>query len=341
MKKSIFLLLALSMLLTLCACGGSSEPAAPAAEPAPAAAPEKEAAPAAQPESEAAPAEETAQIDGILEEARIAIENEDIDRVLELLNPLVAAGDPRAKHLMGRLYVKLWNPEEGLPLLEEAAEAGVGEAYVDMGRAFENGLEGEPDYEQAEEYYAKAAEAGVMSACYRLGAMYNSQRQNGLHDFAASERWFLLGAEQEDPDCLYGLGRLYAYGDAWQENYGRDAEKAVYYLQKAGERGDALNILGELYEHGAISNDWSSAEDGSLTAETTLEADPVKALDYYRRALECESPSEIALINLVSLGKELQEGRGLEMNVELAEEAFRIAAEHGSEEAQQLLQSVA
>ena len=78
-----------------------------------------------------------------------------------------------------------------------------------------------------------------------------------------------------------------------------------------------------------------------LTAETTLEADPVKALDYYRRALECESPSEIALINLVSLGKELQEGRGLEMNVELAEEAFRIAAEHGSEEAQQLLQGVA
>ena len=151
----------------------------------------------------------------------------------------------------------------------------------------------------------------------------------------------LLGAEQEDPDCLYGLGRLYAYGDAWQENYGRDAEKAVYYLQKAGERGDALNILGELYEHGVISNDWSSAEDGSLTAETTLEADPVKALDYYRRALECESPSEIALINLVSLGKELQEGRGLEMNVELAEEAFRIAAEHGSEEAQQLLQGVA
>lgn len=336
MKKSIFLLLALSMLLTLCACGGSSEPAAPAAEPAPAAASEKEAAPAAQPESEAAPAEETAQIDGILEEARIAIENEDIDRVLELLNPLVAAGDPRAKHLMGRLYVKLWNPEDGLPLLEEAAEAGVGEAYVDMGRAFENGLEGEPDYEQAEEYYAKAAEAGVMSACYRLGAMYNSQRQNGLHDFAASERWFLLGAEQEDPDCLYGLGRLYAYGDAYQDNYGRDAEKAVYYLQKAGERGDALNILGELYERGVIGGDGSN-----VTPGIALEADPVKALDYYRRALECESPSELALINLVALGKELQEGRGMEQNVELAEEAFRIAVEHGSEEAQQLLQGVA
>jgi TPR repeat protein len=173
-----------------------------------------------------------------------------------------------------------------------------------------------------------------------MGSMYNSARVDGLHDFAVSESWFLRGAEQGDSDCLYGLGRLYAYGGMCQDNYGRDAEKALYYLQQAGERGDALNVLGELYRSGVASNDWTYAEDGGLTFRTALEADPARALDCFRRALECESPSEFALDNLVSLGKDLQEGRGMEQNTELAKEAFRIAAEHGSEEAQQLMQSL-
>ena len=331
MKKIILVLMSIAMLLSLSACGGST---APAATPAPA--PAAEPAPTAQPESEAAPAKETAQPDEILKEADLAIKDEDYDRAIELLEPLMKTGDPRAKHLMGRLFVACWNLEEALPLLEEAAEAGISEAYEDMGRAYE--MAG--DNGSAEQSYSKAAEAGVASACYRLGRMYNSARLDGLHDFAVSESWFLRGAEQGDSDCLYGLGRLYAYGGMCQDNYGRDAEKALYYLQQAGERGDALNVLGELYRSGVASNDWTYAEDGSLTFRTALEADPAKALDCFRRALECESPSEFALTNLVSLGKDLQEGRGMEQNTELAKEAFRIAAEHGSEEAQQLMQSL-
>ena len=55
MKKTLALLLALCMVLSLCACGGSKEEAAPQ-QPAPA----QEAAPEAAPEAEAAPAEEAA-----------------------------------------------------------------------------------------------------------------------------------------------------------------------------------------------------------------------------------------------------------------------------------------
>ena len=338
MKKIILVLMSITMLLSLSACGGSTAPAAtPAPVPAEASTPAAEPAPAAQPESEAAPAEEAAPAADPLEEARLAIMAEDDARAVELLDPLVKNGDPRAKYLMGKLYLDLYyDAEQALPLLEEAAEAGVSDALADIGRAYERAR----DYGSAEQYYSKAAEAGSLYACYRMGSMYNSARLDGLHDFAVSESWFLRGAEQGDSDCLYGLGRLYAYGGMCQDNYGRDAEKALYYLQQAGERGDALNVLGELYRSGVAGNDWTYAEDGGLTFQTTLEADPARALDCFRRALECESPSEFALDNLVSLGKDLQEGRGMEQNTELAKEAFRIAAEHGSEEAQQLMQSL-
>ena len=168
MKKVILVLMSITMLLSLSACGGGT---APAATPAPA--PAAEPAPAAQPESEAAPAEEAAPAADPLEEARLAIMAEDDDRAIELLDPLVKNGDPLAKYLMGKLYLDLYyDAEQALPLLEEAAEAGVSDALADIGRAYEMAR----DYGSAEQYYSKAAEAGSLYACYRMGSMYNSAR---------------------------------------------------------------------------------------------------------------------------------------------------------------------
>ncbi|MBQ9250606.1 MAG: sel1 repeat family protein [Oscillospiraceae bacterium] len=337
MKKIVFFILSLSLLLTLCACGGNtssvSAPATAQTEaPAPTVAENTDAAPAEAPVEAEASADQSADP---LAAAQLAMEAEDYDTAFDLLSQAADTGSVEAKYRLGLLFMEAYaDVDQAEPLLEEAAAEGVTAALVELGRIAQSA----GDYDRAAGLYTQAADAGEVAACYRLGSMYNSPLLEAPHDYALAEAWFLRGAETGDPDCCYGLGRLYAYGGSGQEGYGRDGQKAVQYLQQAGDRhAAALETLGDIYQKGILGDETYVDASGSLAFVRVVEPDLVKALDCFERAYLLDSGNDYLLSRIVSIGTAFLNGEGEEPDSAMAREAFAFAAEQGSAEARDLL----
>ena len=85
------------------------------------------------------------------------------------------------------------------------ADAGDAEAQFNLGLKCA-GREGiAPDYQQAEQWYAKAAEQGHSRAQLNLGLMY-STGQGRAKDEATANGWFYKAALQGEAGALFNLG---------------------------------------------------------------------------------------------------------------------------------------
>lgn len=143
--------------------------------------------------------------------------------------------------------------------LKVAAEAGDDEAQASLGFLLLNELK---DTRGALYWFEKAADKENSSGFLGVAQIY--EKRGG---YEKALKYYTLAAKQDYTSAQYMLGKFYL-GD-----YAYDKEKALFWLNKAAEKGDiaatpAMDFLAQAYEKGEI-----------------VEADPEKAAQW-RKSIE-------------------------------------------------------
>ncbi len=172
------------------------------------------------------------------------------------------------------------NYEQAVNWYRKAADAGSATGMTNLGWMYQNGYGLAKDYPQAVSWYRKAAEAGDAQGMQNLGVMYadgSGLEQNKKEAVA----WYRKAAEAGNSDGMASLGWMLRYGSGVE----KDSQQAVIWYRKAAEAGNALamNNLGNMYLDG----------DG-------VEKDKQQAIFWYRKAAKLGNQS--AMDALKSLG---------------------------------------
>ena len=221
----------------------------------------------------------------------------------------------------------------------EGEEPMDAEAMSRLGDRYFYGEEIEQSYEQAEEWYRRAAEAGDPAGMLGLGRCY----EEGYDDQETAVEWYRQAAEAGNAEAQYALGNRYYFGEGVEQDYAL----AVEWYQKAVEGGniDAMNNLAYCYELGqGVEQDYAraiewyqrAADTGHAEAMNNLgfayeygkgvEQNSAQAVEWYRRAVDAGS---IDAMN--NLGFAYEYGNGVEQDYEQAVEWYRRAADAGSD----------
>ena len=157
-------------------------------------------------------------------------------------------------------------PERATPWLLAAAECGLVEAQLCLGRMRLDGQGGPRDPARAFAWFTRAAEADNPDACNMLGRCHEHGWGTPV-DVAAAAIWYGRAAEAGDAWAQYNLGHLYLNGDGVR----RDAGRALAWYRRAADQGHAraMNLVGRCHEQG-----WG------------VPPDPIAASDWYRRSAE-------------------------------------------------------
>lgn len=122
---------------------------------------------------------------------------------------------------------------------QQEAKNGDSEAYINMGKMYEEGLGITYSQEEAIECYLKAIDLGNKSACTQLGIIYMNKGR-----FIPARQYFLDAESINDKEALYYLGIIYLFGFEVITDY----VKAREYFTKAMKLNEpkAKEILREL-----------------------------------------------------------------------------------------------
>lgn len=101
-------------------------------------------------------------------------------------------------------------PEESLRWALAAAEQGLPMACVLVGNHYAFGST-DPDYQEAERWYRKAAKLGNAQAQLGLGTLLAGEYL-GTPDYVGASRWFLKAAEQGLGTAWFYLGEMHRHG---------------------------------------------------------------------------------------------------------------------------------
>ena len=152
---------------------------------------------------------------------------------------------------------RIWTP---------LAEAGDAVAQYSLGKLYETGGDGAPNFEAAARWYAMAAEQGMAAAQNNLGLMYAQGRGVPRDPVRASQLWS-RSANASNPMAQYNLGLAYFRGDG----VGQDQVEAAVWFHLAADAGvgEAQFALGQMHRLGLA-----------------LPQDDSRALSWYERAAE-------------------------------------------------------
>ena len=223
---------------------------------------------------------------------------------------------------------------------EDAGQAARAGEYFKLGESAEE----QQKWEEAAEYYRKAAEAGNVNAMFALGVCY-AKGQGVLRDDGQSAQWLRKAAELGYVNAMCALGMYYAEG----RGVAKDDGQAVQWCRKAAEAGEdtAMYNLGVYYEIGqGVPQDdgqavlWfrKAAEAGKVKAMFALGVryydgqgvpqDDRQAAQWFRKA--AEAGHAVAMYNL---GVCYENGQGVPQDDGQAIQWYRKAAEAGNADA--------
>jgi len=229
--------------------------------------------------------------------------------------------------------------EESTESLLASAKGGEADAMVALGDRYRKG-DGDgrsPDYQEAMNWYRKAADLGSALGECALGMVYDLGMGVPVNE-AEAKAWYLKAARQGDARAQFNLGNMIRAGRGGASN----PSVAAKWFQAAADQGDAAAhfALGALYETGsgvqkdqgqAVEHYRDAAENGDADAQFNLanmlrqgigiEADPSEAARLYRRAAE-QGKAEAAFNYALMLAT----GTGVERNEEVAARWLRRAA---------------
>jgi hypothetical protein len=152
------------------------------------------------------------------------------------------------------------------PWVVAAANTGIVEAQIRLGRMLLSGEGMAKDERAAFAWFARAAEAGNIEAHNMLGRCYEGG-WGIAQDFARAAQHYGVAADGGDAWAQYNLGHLYLDGNG----VARDVDWAFVLYMRASEQGHirAMNLLARCYEEG-----WGARRDVVL------------ARDWYRKSAE-------------------------------------------------------
>ena len=194
------------------------------------------------------------------------------------------------------------------------------------------------EYEQAVDYFRKAAELGHANAQNHLGNCY-FYGWGIAKKYNEAVKWFRIAAEQGHATAQYNLGYCYENGQGVIQDY----NEAVKWYRNAAEQGvaSAQNNLGRYYQKTQDYNEavkWyrKAVEKGYEVAQNNLgvcyyyglgiEQDYKEAIKYFREASE---QGELFALN--NLGACYENGQGVPKDLQKAIELYRKSAEQGNE----------
>ena len=127
--------------------------------------------------------------------------------------------------------------------------------------------------ETARAYFMAAADEGNGDAWYYLGKLYENSGEEGHYENAM--KCFQSALDNDSQLGLYGIARLYEYGDGVEKDYA----KAEKYYKQAADLGlkEGYNGLAHLYHYGK-----------------GVELDGLQAITYYKEAMK---GTEFGIVN--------------------------------------------
>ena len=210
-----------------------------------------------------------------------------------------AQGIVPAMEALGDYYDADENPAAARQWYEKAATAGNARAAWKLGDLLQ------PDEpEQAHDWYQKAAAGGELHAALRLGDYYRDS------DPDKARTYYQAAASLREPEARYKLAEILRTSDpAAARSWYRKAALEGY--DQTDSAAKAAETLGDIYRHGenvpqnlTEAYSWYSRSD-SVPAQMALaamfengegvEADPVRARQHYRRAIDNYAHSRAAL----------------------------------------------
>lgn len=212
------------------------------------------------------------------------------DEAEEQMSKAAEQDYPAAQLGMARICLARDESYEAEEWLQRAAGHGVGEAEYQLGK-LELGR-AYPDEDKLQEWFKKAYRHGYGQAGVELGKFYARKSEASAED----ERWLALAAEAGDPQAELALGRLYEDQASTTQARGL--------LDRAARAGnaEAQFRLAELLRREGRHDDWA-------------------ATWYQHAASQHYKPA------YYSLGRMLEEGRGLAKDEKLAESYYQLAAD--------------
>lgn len=187
------------------------------------------------------------------------------DEAFKLFKLASEMGDISSQRFLGECY-KLGlgvavDYESAFFWYKSAYEKGDLLSSAGLGQMFEHGTGTEKNIEKAIFYYEKAINSGDFESVISLALIYD--KGEGIEkNYEKAFKLFEKAAYAGNDRAQFYLGYYYEVG----KNMEKDENKALFWFEKAAEKDnlEALNFLGKAYE----------------------EKEPLKALEYYQRALK-------------------------------------------------------
>lgn len=149
----------------------------------------------------------------------------------------------------GRAAFDAGSYETAMEAFGEGFRSGDAASGYYLARMLELGLGVDADTAAAMRLYKTAAEGGHVEALNRVALMAYRGEAGMAQDYAEAARLFGLAAEQNDPNALFNIGKLYFEGKGVEQS----VPDAIAYYRRAAELDHilALNTLGALHRAGA------------------------------------------------------------------------------------------
>lgn len=139
------------------------------------------------------------------------------------------------------------NYQEALNWYRRAANNGFVHAYYHLGQMYHKGDGVKQNSSEAARLYRLAADQGLSDAQNSLGDMYYNGDKRKLY-LIESVKWYRKAAEQGNVLAQTNLGHMYFWGEGVEQSF----SKALAYYRSAAKQGDieAMAQVGHIYEHG-------------------------------------------------------------------------------------------
>jgi eukaryotic-like serine/threonine-protein kinase len=196
-----------------------------------------------------------------------------------------------------------------------SADTGDPVAMYQLGRRYRDGDGVAQSYQQAMQWFVKAAAAGNVEAMYNIGYFYNNGSGVTV-DYREAMRWYLKAAAAGNASAMYNIGRLYRDG----KGMAKDGQEAMRWFVKAAAAGNATAMynIGYLYHNG-----------------TGVAVDYQLAMQWYLKAAAAGSAP--AMFNI---GRLYRDGRGVAKDDQQAMLWFSKAAAAGNAGAENALRGL-
>lgn len=225
--------------------------------------------------------------------------------------------------------------QEELEQLKRNAEQDDAEAQYQLGRCYANGLGVEIDMLEAVRWFALAAEQGVALAQCALGNCY--YYGYGVdYDCTKAVSWYLKAAKQGLAKAQCSLGKVECFNDELDKDY---KQRDYYWFRLAADQGDAEGQwrLSQCCIYGSKEEIYwckKAAEQGYTAAvEYLKEKDEEWKIKQREKDELLKAASQGDVHAMAELGERYEEGDGVQQDIAQAIRWYRLAAEHGDEDA--------